>query len=348
MISRKLKFKALALLLCLAVFLLVSETLLRIINYRPAIVDPGLYVAVNNPYLPYKMVANYDGYYLGQEVKTDADGYRVVSPGPRLAQQQPGKSPDRLILVLGDSMVFGYGLSNEDTIPSQLQSFYYRRGQNYQVRNIGVSGYSSWNEYAALEEYLQRHAGVTDVVLTYNPNDVTFDNDYFGIGQGKMAGYSDSKLHRLTQFIYSHLYTSYLFSDTLKKTVAYFRGDLKPGAASGAFNERLNQPAIDYSMQALSKINQLCRERNINFAVGVYRDAEAHSKFPTESLEYEAVIKKNLEQTAIRWYPITTHAERLPVAEARVFWNDPHPSAKAVGFIVEDMNKVLEEKESRR
>lgn len=348
MISRKLKFKALALLLCLAVFLLISEVLLRIINYRPAIVDPGIYVAVNNPLLPYKMMPNYDGNYLGQQVKTDAEGYRVVSPSTQLTQPQPSANPNRVILVLGDSMIFGYGLSNEDTIPSQLQSFYYRRGQNYQVKNIGVSGYSSWNEYAALEEYLSRHEGVTDVVLTYNPNDVTFDNDYFGIGQGKMAGYSDSKPHRFIQFIYSHLYTSYLFSDTLKKAVAYFRGDLKPGAASSAFIERLNQPAIDYSMQALGKINELCRQKNISFAVGVYRDAEAHSRFPAEALDYEAIIKRNLEKWNIKWYAITTHAERLTVAEARVFWNDPHPSAQAVGLIVEDMNRVLEEKESRR
>jgi lysophospholipase L1-like esterase len=339
MISRKLKFKALALLLCLIFFLLVSEILLRVMNYRPAIIDPGIYVAVNNPLRPYALAPNYDGYYLGQAVKTDADGNRVVSP--RLAP--PGGNPSRVILVLGDSMVFGYGLSNEDTIPSQLQNLYFQRGVNYQVTTIGVSGYSSWNEYAALDDYLSRHT-VTDVVLTYNPNDVTFDNDYFGIGQGRMAGYSDTKLHRLTQFVYGHVYTTYLFSDTLKKVIAYCRGDLKPGATSSAFSERLNQPAIDYSVQALGKIKELCQQKNIKFFVGIYRDAEAHAKAPAASLEYEAVMKKNLDQAGITSFPITTHAEQLSVADARVFWNDPHPSAKAVGFIAADISRAIDEK----
>jgi lysophospholipase L1-like esterase len=339
MISRKLKFKALALLLCLLIFLIVSEILLRVINYRPAILDPTIYVALNNPLRPYALRPNYDGFYLGQEVKTDEEGNRIVSP--RLPP--PGGNPSRVILVLGDSMVFGYGLSNEDTIPSQLQNLYYQRGVNYQVKTIGVSGYSSWNEYVALEDYLTRHT-VTDVVLTYNPNDVTFDNDYFGIGQGRIAAFSDTKFHRLTQFIYGHVYTAYLFSDTLKKVVAYFRGSLKPGAASGAFDERLNQPAIDYSMQALKKIKELCEQKQIRFYVGIYRDIIGNANAPKEELEYEAVIKKNLDQAGINSLPITTHVEKLSVADARVFWNDPHPSAKAVGFIAADISRAIDEK----
>src|SRR2546423_15033677 len=115
-LSRRNKFKILAFSGALLVGLAASEVFLRLINYRPAVVDPNIYVANQSDILSYKLRPNYDGYYLGQEVKVDADGYRVVSPNSDLRGRMPKDGEGTTIVILGDSMVFGYGLRNEDTI----------------------------------------------------------------------------------------------------------------------------------------------------------------------------------------------------------------------------------------
>lgn len=338
--ERKTWFKFLTVLMSLIIGSVAFEIFLRAINYHPMLVDPNIYLANNNPLLPYKLKPNYDDYYLQQEVKIDGDGNRMVSPDPKLLPAERKETAARVILILGDSLVFGYGLSNEDTIASQLQNLLWKKGLNYEVRNIGAPGYTSWNEYVALDDYLKTHA-ISDVILAYVPNDITFDNDYFQIGQGKLASFSDTRFHRFTQFLYSHFYTLYVVSDALKKIYSRLRGEIEPSAAT-AFAERNNQPAIDYSMEALSRIRDLCKQKHVRFSVGIYRAAALYDKLPDISSEYEAVIKKNLDQRGIRSFLIKSHADNLKPADAQVFWNDPHPSRQAVGFIVADINSVIE------
>ncbi len=95
-------------------------------------------------------------------------------------------------------------------------------------------------------------------------------------------------------------------------------------------------------MQALSRMQELCAGRQIRFYVGNYRDAQTHAAAPAASLEYESVIRKNLEQAGIESFMITSHSDRLPVAASRIFWNDPHPSASAVELIVADISRAIE------
>ncbi|MCH7562938.1 MAG: hypothetical protein IH968_03840 [Gemmatimonadetes bacterium] len=49
---------------------------------------------------------------------------------------------------------------------------------------------------------------------------------------------------------------------------------------------------------------------------------------------------ENLSERGMNWFLIKSFIDELPLREARVRWNDPHPSPRAVDFIVED---ILEE-----
>ena len=54
------------------------------------------------------------------------------------------KAPDtKRIIFLGDSVVYGYGLNEEETLPRQLERDYNRNGQKVEVLNLGVSGYET-------------------------------------------------------------------------------------------------------------------------------------------------------------------------------------------------------------
>lgn len=86
--------------------------------------------------------------------EVNADGFRdrpVARPKP------PGT---KRIVVLGDSVVFGYGVPLEQSVTEQLEA---RLGSGFEVLNFGVTGY---NTYTETEQFLARGAAYEpDVVL---------------------------------------------------------------------------------------------------------------------------------------------------------------------------------------
>lgn len=63
-------------------------------------------------------------------------GMRGPEPGPKAAGE-------RRLLVLGDSLVFGYGVQAEQTFPARLQQRFANRTPPVTVGNAGVPGYGS-------------------------------------------------------------------------------------------------------------------------------------------------------------------------------------------------------------
>jgi lysophospholipase L1-like esterase len=72
---------------------------------------------------------------------TDANGFRLTLPVVE---------SDRRILVVGDSGVFGLGVGDAETIPSQLQRLV---GDGIEVVNAGVSGYDGRQVLAAATKH---------------------------------------------------------------------------------------------------------------------------------------------------------------------------------------------------
>ncbi len=289
--------------------------------------DPMMYVANPNPLLPYRLRADYHGYCGGAEVATDSDGNRRVSPSyGSLFEGRSGK-PTRVVPILGDSGVFGFGLPDGDTIASQLQGVCAQRKLPYAIRNVGVPGYTSWNEYAAFADYLGKYE-ITDAILLYMPNDLTFDDDYFGIGRGGYASYSrnEDRTHRLLRKLYAHVYLVSLLSDGLKGAASKLR---RQAPAEEKFDQARLQPEIDYSMAALVKIRDLCKDKQIRFSVGIYRDVAFY--YDAKSwLSYEEAIESSLAHLGIQSFLAKSHIERLSVSDVRVSFNDP-PSQQESG-----------------
>ncbi len=98
----------------------------------------------------------------GYEMVPDRDHYTYLEPvhvnhlglrGPDL----PPKAPDEVrVLCLGDSLVYGQGVSDADTIPELLAGEFAARAEEahriVRVVNAGVRGYDTIQEIALLEE----------------------------------------------------------------------------------------------------------------------------------------------------------------------------------------------------
>jgi hypothetical protein len=309
--------KVLTVAISVVVSLFVCEGITRLF-YRPTLLDPAMLVARHEELLPFGLKPNYRGYYVGGNVSVDGEGNRLV---------RPSCSGAKTVMVVGDSVAFGQGLNDDQTMASQLQT---RLCGHYQVKNLVVPGYSSWNEYAAVRDYSGQ---VDQLILIYIPNDVTFNNDHFNLRHKPLGELADDRAHSFLRFLYSHVYLSFLVSDGVKRLVK--RSDRNWIYPDG------DDTAIQYSMQAIERLRELCRDRRINFSVAVYRDVWHYAQ-PEESDRYENAIRKNLEDRGVHEFVLKAHTEKLTVNEARLCWNDPHPSARAVELIVDDLMKEID------
>ena len=135
-----------AVLLTLLLLGLVAAALLLELAFRllweppPAFRDlqqAGMYVATAD-----RDVALQPGYRGTLRVDVDTT-VAIDALGMRDREFAPKAAGERRLLVLGDSMVWGYGVDVEQALPAQLQRALAARGEPWTVGNGGVPGYGS-------------------------------------------------------------------------------------------------------------------------------------------------------------------------------------------------------------
>lgn len=124
---------------------------------NPAAGDEERPLYIRDPVLNHRMAPNWSGYFpeemveqVGRSqvpIQTNSLGLR----GPEVALAKP-ESLFR-ILILGDSVTFGWGVRQEDTYASQLAGLLalLKPGQRFEVINAGVSGYGTWQQLLWLQ-----------------------------------------------------------------------------------------------------------------------------------------------------------------------------------------------------
>jgi hypothetical protein len=327
-------FPLLAVLISVFFFMIVLEVTLRLIGVTSPVIHADMFrVHSGNPLLPYSLRPNYSGSYAGGAITVGEDGNRIV---PLL-----GDAPEhfeRDLIIVGDSVAFGQGLDDDETIAANLQRLLLLDGATTRVHLLGAPGYTSWNELIILQQsgYLQeaRH-----IILIYFLNDITKDNDHFKFGIHGMNVYYIGKTfwHQLTKFLYEYSRIATLLADSIKR-VSFLLSSRK--APLGGAKLQLNSEALDYSMDAILKIKQMCQGKNIDFVVAIYRPPfyyNAQDKY----LEIEQAILESRSQNQVRHFVLNRATNVLSQGEYRGNWNDAdHPSAEAARIIA---SQIMEE-----
>ncbi len=113
---------------------------------------------VGDAKLHHRMAANWSGVFpqeISRKVGRSEVSIRTNSLGLRSPELIQPKPVDLFrIVVLGDSVTFGWGVRGEDTYVSHLAGLLaaLHPGQRYEVVNAGVSGYGTWQEALWLQE----------------------------------------------------------------------------------------------------------------------------------------------------------------------------------------------------
>jgi hypothetical protein len=155
--------------LAIGVAAVLGEIALRVITGDKFGKRPGFYVA--DELIGWKPASNLDHSFYGADFKinieTDADGHRLGALGP----VDTGKE---LILICGDSNVFGWGVSTGETCPSYLDEMVYEAsGSTQRVVNLGVAGYGTMQSFITMEEYIAFHNNTRfpAVIFVHSTND---------------------------------------------------------------------------------------------------------------------------------------------------------------------------------
>ncbi len=203
-------------------------------------------------------------------VKINSDGLRDVE---RPRAKPPGVTR---VLVLGDSMVEGFQVELEETLPKQLEQRLSKAvpGRKFDVINAGVSGSSA--PMALL--YLERDGLTFDpdlvVVTITTRNDVreAADTRQFPRLPGYEARVFLRSRFQLYTLFESAIYANPRLSNALAAVGILSRVPLQPAAAGVSDEARLYDGRLEpYEIfgyermfEAYSKMMVLCHERNIS------------------------------------------------------------------------------------
>jgi hypothetical protein len=149
--------------------LAAGEVVLRIGAGDKFGMRPNFYVA--DDAIGWKPAADLNHTFYGADFKidvhTDAEGHRLGALG------EVGYD-EELILICGDSNVFGWGVSSHATCASYLDEMIHDKSSGARrVVNLGVAGYGTMQYYMALERFLAVHpnARIASVLVVHAPND---------------------------------------------------------------------------------------------------------------------------------------------------------------------------------
>lgn len=163
----------------------------------------------DNPRILYELRPNSEIIFTGQYAKLSPTTIKISSNGIRDYQYMPEKPQGVYrIVILGDSVAFGWGVELEHTFAKYLERFLQeRRIGRFEVINFGVPGYNLAQEIATLEYKC----------LDYHPDLIIFcieENDYKPLFNYYCP---ITLLRHLPQFIYK----SYLINWILERVVYY-------------------------------------------------------------------------------------------------------------------------------
>jgi len=128
------------------------------------------------------------------EYAIDASGYRVRRLDAPVDVSQP------TILFAGESVIFGEGLTWDETIPAQVSAM-----TGVQSANLGVNGYSSDQAYLRLRQELPRFHRPTAVVSLFMPvlfgRNLDDDRPHLGPGMTWQPATAHTRLSSLVRLL---------------------------------------------------------------------------------------------------------------------------------------------------
>jgi lysophospholipase L1-like esterase len=231
---------------------------------------------------------------------------------------------ERRILVLGDSVTFGWGVDQGEDFPARLEALLRQQDNRvWRVINSGVNGYNS--EQEAIYFASEGIAFEPDIVLlVYVANDADPAFDPKSVTWRRYPAWPSS----LPELLDRARSVSYLY-----QTTRLFRGmkELEMTATASPPQSITRHARWPDSLRALRIISDLCRIHGIPFLLATEFGSDAEFFLAMKEREIDAV------SLGPAW-------EKVPPGQQHVSRVDPHPTARGH---IEVANWLLEQIRNR-
>ncbi|HQH72938.1 MAG TPA: GDSL-type esterase/lipase family protein [bacterium] len=339
-------FPLLGLLVSGMVALLFGETVCRVAGLgRPNLTLTGpkrLYVPDPDPQIAFRMRPGYQDFVYGAPVAINAQGLRD--------REYPyAKTPvQKRILVLGDSVAFGYGVPARDTFAKQWEELLQAVPRpDWQIINAGVPGYTTVQEVRWFEVEGLRYQPDA-VILTYVMNDP--EEVHSLDANGQIAPLPADEFYRAVSDLlpqpvlpftrYSYLlkfldrwfqYADPRWHDIHDRLTRYFAQDI------------FNQPGWSQCQDAIGRLRQICHERGIFLLVVIYPTMyRLHSVDEHPFTPHYRRVLSYLEANAIPGLLPLPDFIGQSVDAMRAYVDDPHPSRKSHQIFARGLHRELQ------
>ena len=276
--------------------------------------------------LIYKHQSGLRKVYQKVEVRTNEIGLRERS----IQEKHHG---ELRLLLLGDSITFGWGVRVEDTFSRKLEAILRKKVQpKVTTINSGVGSYNTWQEYHFLKDYFDILE--PDMVsLLYNSNDIQMVSPPFDPWSKRSLRQKSppevinillrkSWLCRL--FIYYPLALAAYSKDT--------ETDFVHAQSVGR----------KQSMEYLKKMAIFCQERDIPFVTFYYQGIGGMTKLDQSLLTEMTNIGKEFHFHVFKVQSYYNESEIPDVINSRI---DPHPNEQGHQILADTMANLMLEHE---
>lgn len=326
--KKKQLFKKFILLLSVILLMLIfGELFLRMIGIVDILIaPPGLYKRSENKQLGYINNPGFKGKANGVEVKINSYGFRDK-------EYSVEKDKDTFrILILGDSVTFGFGVGQDEKYPEILEQILNSQSEDlkhdkYEVINAGTNGYYTQQELELFKEKGLKFC--PDLcILQVNGNDFRNNIEFFVDEDGYLSvNHPKNKLHRFLRRIKrkSHLLTLVQKISHISISKAEKRNSFSsPTSAWEKFGKKnLENFIVEIQKQKVPII--------------VFMDFSLNDPTRAEMSElldiYNVPCFDTADSIGFQWEEDYEKIYKLP--------NDPHPNAFAHKKIAEDLLQKL-------
>jgi lysophospholipase L1-like esterase len=226
------------------------------------------------------------------------------------------------VAVVGDSVVWGFGIDQEDTISAWLERLASNSGSAIEAWNLGVVAYNTYNEkgeYARLAPLLR--PDVTIVVVLFN--DLQSRPEYFRITSvGTLA---DPRLHAP----YPDGLRPFLEKSALFHAAIHLYWSAAPPSRGGRASDLANLPNV---------LDQLEQIRRIASGVGSALIIAAMPSAVPEASRFGALaeaLRRYCEQRHVAFVDLSDTLGRPPRHEYLLPSDPVHPTAQGAKLVAE-------------
>jgi lysophospholipase L1-like esterase len=298
-------------------FFLIIELGLRITGLQTVKPNPPkIYHQSENPEISYELIPDLrDEKAYKAIVSTDSWGFRLNSRSPKPSNR-------KLIALLGDSITFGHGVHNNQTLPAQLTA----RNINAHYLNTAVPGYQLGQQTALYREKIQP-LNPDGVMLVFYWNDLNAGPPGILDDQGILRGHDWIPTERMCQPIETGvmgLIPGKCWLDThsafykAMKNVMNLKASKKNQQEEREVAEQNTDPTSlsDYAL----KLSALAQDLPSNRTFVIWPDNFLHTEQKPQLIQ----IAKRNGFTVIDLYELFgNNVETL-------IWDTVHPSPKAI------------------